>query len=128
MVNSTKLPMPIPIRYSSKVNAPQARPDGSLVEKVVLNSIARHVGADLPGARSVLRRPGDVDGHFPHVIVVGAVHFQSRHRGDGNDSVVGQTLAERAHIGVGGETFWKIGSGESGGNEPVGIDLVPGAE
>src|SRR5712692_7169401 len=101
--------MPMPTRYSSRVNAPQARPDGSLVEKVVLNSIAGHVSADLPGARSVLSRPGEADDDFTQVVVIIAIQFQGGHRGDGNDSVVSQTLAERAHVGIGSETFGKIG-------------------
>src|SRR5260370_40561001 len=105
MVSKTKLPMPMPIRYSTRVNAPRTRPDGSLVEKVVLNSIAGNVGADLPGARNVLRCPRDVDGHFPHIVVVVAVQFQCRHRVDGNDSVVSQTLPERAHVAVGSEVL-----------------------
>src|SRR3989442_13330084 len=122
MVSSTRLPMPMPIRYSSKVNAPRTRPGGRLVEKVVLNAIAGNVGADLPVALHVLSRPGEADGDFTHVVVIIAVQFQSRHRGDGNGAVVSQTLTERAQVGVGGETLGEIGGGEIGGNEPVGIN------
>src|SRR6266853_2738405 len=128
MVNRTRLPMPIPIRYSSKVNAPRTRPGGGLVEEVVLNAIAGNVGADLPVALNVLRRPGEADGDFTQVVVITAIQFKGSHRGDGNGAGVSQTLAERAHIGVGSETLGKIGSREIGGNEPVGVDLVPGAE
>src|SRR5437899_12822638 len=123
MVSSTRLPMPTPIRYSSKVNAPRTRPGGRLVEKVVLNAIAGNVSADLPVALNVLSGTGEADGDFTHIVVVVAVQFQSRHRGDGNDAAVRQTLAERAHVGVGIETLGEIGDGESGVNEVVGTRL-----
>src|SRR6266568_4756916 len=103
MINSTRLPMPMPITYSTKVNAPRTRPDGGLVEEVVLNAIAGNISGDLPGARSALGRPGDGDGDFTHVVVIIAVQFQAGYRSDGNGARVSQPLAERAHVGVGSE-------------------------